>query len=173
MGADGRVVVHYSRWKLVLFLGLSLVFVAVGLLALIFDSEARGSWWAYASVAGFGAAFVVFARRLIRRTPAVVVDANGVGGHGCPYLRWNEIEDLHEYSVSTRGHTQRYLAITPGALVDVQSRRHPLLNLLGPLNRSFCGTDVNLSLNSLDRSHEEVLDLVERFSGRRVRREGD
>lgn len=155
---------------MVLFLALSLVFVAIALLALVVDPEVRGEWWPYVCLALFGAAATVFARGLLDRGPMVLIEADGISGRGVPKIRWDEIERMFRSQFRHRMSTWHFLSIVPRDGERVMTRRHPLRQLLARADEAVAGAPISLPLTHLDRSPEEILRIVERISGRRVSR---
>ncbi len=163
------VEVYPSRSKLVLFLCISILFVAIAALALAADEEARGEWWPYACVVLFGAGIVVFARFLLRREPALVFDNDGIAGRGLRgRIGWDEIERLYRSSFTYRLSTQHFLSIVPRDPERFLARQHWARRLLGRADETVFGAPINIPISHLERSPDEIAGLVERYSGHRV-----
>ena len=169
---SSAVAIYPSRWKLVLFLCISTLFVSIAAFALAVDPEVRTVWWPYACLALFGAGMVVFARSLLRREPAVIIDERGIAGRGLRGgIGWDEIDDLFRSSFTHRASTQHFVSIVPRDPEKFLARQHWLRRILGTADEMFVGAPLNIPISHLERSPDEIVALVERYSGRRLSRD--
>ena len=163
-----RVAFTPTRKRVIVLFAGCVVFALVGAVALATDADARNDWWPYLCIFGFGVAGSMWLRRLLSREASLVIDTEGISGLDVPKLRWDEIDEMSLRTMTVRDVPLDYLAIVPRSGVDVERRRHPLLALVARMDEPIIGAPITVSLTHLPVSTDEIVELVERYSGRRV-----
>jgi hypothetical protein len=158
-----RFVARNSPWRmlLLLFLALGLVALCAWIAGLFGAQPDPGKAWAgWLGTAIFGLCAMVALPRLFNRDEAIVVDAQGVY-----WARWSErtipwlaIKAVERHTVQG----QSFLCLS----LDDPSR-HPsdrMLGMLSGVTRGLGFGDVAVSVQGTDRSIDELIDAIERFS---------
>lgn len=166
---DGsRVDVYANRTKLFLLTIGMVAFTVIGAVIAIVEPH---RWLGWATLAFFGAGGVFWIQRTARRglfghRPALVLDRDGlVDNQNGLQLRWDEIERLQPFEISTgRGGTQYFLGIhpkDPDAVLDRLGGVHEFLAQFSDL----VGVEapVAIPVNVLAVSTDELVPLVGRF----------
>jgi len=118
-----ELVIPVSRVKMLGQFVAGVVFVAFGLLRVFFPT--RYGWWeqliGVVTVAFFGSVAVAILYRLVRPSPAITINAQGItdnaSGLGVGLIPWEEIGEVREYRVGK----QAFLGIftkDPDALIN-------------------------------------------------------
>lgn len=163
-------VASYSRIRLALLLLGALVFIALGLwLAGAFGPPPTSRRYSpavtitigYVAIAFFGLIAIVLAKRLINGGEALRIDRIGisVAAWSDQTIPWSEITDITEWTMNR----QRSIILH---LRDPD--RFPpsgALRFTAGANRAMTGGDVPISLNGTDRSYDDAVAAIARFSG--------
>ena len=166
------LVIPASRIKLLGQCVAGLVFVAVG--AFLMFVPTRYGWFArfigFVSVAFFGAAAVSIVYRLVKPTPAVILNAQGIvdnaSGVSVGLILWEEIGEVREYRVQN----QVFLGIMPKDLEALLEKQSRWKRTAIRANLSMGAAPVNIPQAALG---VKVSDLVREIERRLHREAGD
>ena len=161
MSTTDALVVRQSRARVVRLVLVALVFVLIGVAML-----ADGGWTAVVgglTVVLFGFALVLALRQVVRSGQGLVIDREGIvestSSVSVGRIPWAAVAEVEPFTLGG----QRYLGI---GLVD---REGFLAGLAGPqralLRRSadLAGHDLNIPLQTLKTTDEELMDAVARL----------
>ena len=160
-------VVYPSRGKLVL--------MAIGCIALTACAVAewlQGSLEyrivALAAGAFFGLVFLLIIMRLVKPSPALIVNYSGIldnssalGGY---FLRWEEIDSVFISSMTVSMSRQRFLSITVKDTDRFLSQQGTVKAKMMRANIKLVGAPVNISANMLSIRLEELLEVIKQKS---------
>jgi hypothetical protein len=108
----------------------------------------------------FTIVFIYSLYRLLKPTPAVVINQEGIFDNatavGAGLLRWEEIAEVFLYEYQG----QRMLGIKPVNLDEVLGRQPLLKRLLGRQSRRMVGAPFNIPETTLPVSAKELLDHI-------------
>jgi hypothetical protein len=161
----GEIEVQAHRWKTILMLLLAAVLAAGSVFAVVADP---GAWLGWAGLALFGGGGLFFAWKQVRLgllggRPALVLGPDGLTDRVAGFhVAWSNVEALELWELHVRGTTQRWLGVRvrdPEAVTEYVGPLGDALNDLVLPGRP----PLNVSLNLLAPSTEELVALVRRF----------
>jgi hypothetical protein len=169
---SNELVVPQSRSKLVALAAGSGAFVVMGawMLSMVREEGVFIGAIGLASVAFFGACGVSVLSRLVRSTPALVIDHRGIvddaSGVSVGLIRWDEIEELREYLFQG----QVWLGIVPRDLDAVLARQPAWKRRIIRRNLRLGAAPVNVPQAMLPMKVADLLREIDvRFPHGRVR----
>jgi hypothetical protein len=160
----GELRIARSRGKLALLVLGAAAFVAVSVLLLVFtdfrDPKAPPRVFLWAGALFFGACLVAGARSLFRRTPGLVLRADGFVDASSPisvgFVPWKDVAALAIATI----HSQRMLVVKLHDPAPYLARGNALARLVHRANLKLTGSPINLASNSLRISFDELVQLV-------------
>ncbi|WP_340022136.1 STM3941 family protein [Paenibacillus sp. FSL K6-1096] len=176
-GGYQPLVVKRSKVKLVLLFAGSLLFMLLGVLLLKWSGEVTADPAILLRTLGiactvlFGLAVVVYLIMLLRRSPLLVVDAQGIDDQSSAIpggrILWEDITDIRLVRFSGQKNICIFLA-DPKAYL---ARQRGVKRWLMAINLRLAGTPVNITGQSMGMSLERVYEEMELrrrlWSGRR------
>lgn len=95
------LVISNSRWKYLLFLLVSLGFVAGGIFILRIPNSTIDRWTGWATILFFGAGAALFIRQLFDARPRLTINEQGIDDRtlGVGLIPWSEITNAYVKSI--------------------------------------------------------------------------
>lgn len=151
------VYLRNSRKQYVVFLGIGLVFVAVGLYLLL-KGEAEAAWIAWLCIVFFGACAAVFLRQLFDNRPRIVINERGITDRmlGVGLIAWSDIEDAYTASINNNV----FICLELRNTDDYLQRLAPLKRKITKANTALGFTPLSLNLSGVQADPDEVLELI-------------
>jgi hypothetical protein len=111
----------------------------------------------------FGLGLVYLGYRLLKPTPAVIINQEGLVDNasvfGAGLIRWEEIEGMFVYKVMDNA----FLGIVPVNLDDVLARQPTMKRFLFKMNKGMAHAPFAISGGGLPMSVEELLSRIESY----------
>lgn len=146
LARDGRLEIALGKRRLVLLLGLSVVFVVLGVWIWLGAESTTDRVLAAITVVFFGAGVFLFARGLVRNAPAVVIDEQGIASPQFGVtVPWSAALGADVFS-SRGSHLVQVEADKP--VIDAYYAEHRAQALARGANRKLMGGRESLSLPS-------------------------
>jgi hypothetical protein len=112
----------------------------------------------------FGSAFAYYVRGLVRRDPAIIIDAKGLAGFRAPRaIQWADVSDIHLSQRQGAFGTYHRLVLTVRREGQV-----PVEDSLGLLTSRVQTETIEFSIDQLAMSWSEIITLVQERLGRNV-----
>lgn len=166
--SEQPIVVPISRTKMALVLAGALLFVAAGVWMLRAPRtpiDVPAAWFA---IVFFGGCAIYAGLRLIRSTPALVIDANGIYDNasalGAGFISWEDIAEMRPYTMRN----QTFLGIMPKDLDAFLARQPAWKRLAIQFNLMTGGPAASIPQVILPMPVVDLLRTIERRYKRRA-----
>jgi hypothetical protein len=147
-----------------LFAGAALLFGGLGVAMMVREFSAGSIGLALVIGVLFGAGFFYYARDLLRREPAIVIDDDGLGGYRVGHrIRWADISDVRVAQRQGAFGVYRRLILT----IRHEDAR-PLEDSHGLLTSRMPTERIDVSLDQLAMPWAEIIAAVEARLGQRI-----
>lgn len=159
---DHEIVVPFSRTKMLLALGGALLFVVGGSVIVRGGNRPLDVVAGWSAIVFFGACAVYALMRLLKPTPALVINAKGIHDNasalGVGFLAWDDIAEMRPYMFRN----QTFLGIMPKDLDGLLARQPAWRRLAIQFNLMTGGPAVSIPQVILPMTVAELLRTINR-----------
>jgi hypothetical protein len=158
-------IVYPKKGKVILLGFLSFLFVVAGIGVLYFAAANNEDAWplwviGVLAIVFFGLCIVYYFYTLFNRKPALIVDHEGIQDNSsylaAGMVRWDEIEEIKWVSFQK----QIFLGLITYDRSLITNRSTGLKKILNKINKSMLDSQVNITIQILDCSPEQLVDEI-------------
>ncbi len=164
-------IIYRSKTKIVLLVCGSILFVGIGLYLLFLNTEVIERYGRFsnpliirgagiAAISFFGFCGYIGIRKFLNGSPGLVLNKEGLSDESSALslgrVPWSEISGVGECEVQK----QKFVSIFLENSEKYINTGSFLTKMVNRTNFKMCGTPINISANTLQLNHEELLDCI-------------
>jgi len=142
----------------------SVVFIAAGIWMLMVHSSVKTTIVGAVAVLFFGACAILFAARLIRRKPELVISSEGFAHLTYGTIAWSQVDHVAIRQIKVRTTSQRMIAVVLHDPAGYLAAAPRLARISGSANMQMGYSPVNISAVTLPVSLDVVLETMRRHN---------
>lgn len=156
------LVISNSRWRYVLFLFVSVGFVATGVFLVKTADTTFETWAGWPAIIFFGAAIPLFVWQIIDRRPRLTIDDLGINDRtmGVGLIPWSEITDAYVRSIGGNNFICLVVRDPEMWVAKFSAAKRAMIKT----NKALGFTELNVNLSGTGAQPQEVHELILKLS---------